>query len=50
MQTLLFALRGILARLLSSGWAFSMDYDLDIEKDRLGERLQRDVHEYAASG
>jgi antitoxin HigA-1 len=27
-----------------------MDYDLDIEEDRLGERLQRDVHEYAASG
>ena len=27
-----------------------MDYDLDIEEDRLGERLQRDVREYAASG
>jgi len=27
-----------------------MDYDLDIEEDRLGERLQHDVREYAASG
>jgi len=27
-----------------------MGYDLDIEEDRLGERLQRDVHEYATSG
>jgi antitoxin HigA-1 len=27
-----------------------MDYDIDIEEDRLGERLQRDVREYAASG
>ena len=26
-----------------------MDYDLDIEEDRLGERLQREVREYAAS-
>jgi plasmid maintenance system antidote protein VapI len=27
-----------------------MDYDLDIEEDRLGERLQREVREYVASG
>ncbi|MDY0042926.1 MAG: HigA family addiction module antitoxin [Desulforhabdus sp.] len=27
-----------------------MDYDLDIEEDRLGESLQRDVREHAASG
>jgi len=27
-----------------------MDYDLDIEEDRLGGRLQQDVREYAASG
>jgi len=27
-----------------------MDYDLDVEEDRLGERLQRDVREHAASG
>jgi plasmid maintenance system antidote protein VapI len=26
-----------------------MDYDLDIEEDRLGERLQREVREYATS-
>ncbi len=26
-----------------------MDYDLDIEEDRLGGRLQQDVREYAAS-
>ena len=26
-----------------------MDYDLDIEEDRLGERLQREVRQYAAS-
>ena len=27
-----------------------MDYDIDIEEDRLGGRLQHDVREYAASG
>lgn len=27
-----------------------MDYDLDIEEDRLGVRLQQDVREYAACG
>ena len=27
-----------------------MDYELDIEEDRLGEKLQHDVREYAASG
>jgi antitoxin HigA-1 len=27
-----------------------MDYDLDIEEDRLGGKLQDDVREYAASG
>ena len=27
-----------------------MDYDLDIEEDRLGGRLQQDVRERAASG
>ena len=27
-----------------------MDYDLDTEEDRLGEKLQHDVREYAASG
>ena len=27
-----------------------MDYDLDIEEDRLGERLQRDVRQCAALG
>lgn len=27
-----------------------MDYDLDREEDRLGERLLRDVRAYAASG
>jgi len=27
-----------------------MDYDLDIEEERLGESLQRDVREHAASG
>jgi antitoxin HigA-1 len=26
------------------------DYDLDTEEDRLGEKLQHDVREYAASG
>jgi antitoxin HigA-1 len=27
-----------------------MDYDIDIEEDRLGGRLQHDVREFAASG
>lgn len=27
-----------------------MDYDLDVEEDRLGGKLQDDVREYAASG
>lgn len=27
-----------------------MDYDLDTEEDRLGEKLQHDVREYAVSG
>ena len=27
-----------------------MDYDLDVEEDKLGDRLQREVREYAASG
>lgn len=26
-----------------------LDYDLDLEEDRLGDRLQREVREYAAS-
>ena len=26
-----------------------IDYDLDIEEDRLGDRLQREVRQYAAS-
>ena len=27
-----------------------MDYDLDLEEDRLGDRLQHDVRQYVASG
>ena len=27
-----------------------MDHDLDLEEDRLGERLQREVREYVSSG
>ncbi len=27
-----------------------MDYDLDIEEDKLGERLEEEVRRYAASG
>jgi len=27
-----------------------MDYDLDIEEDKLGERLEEEIHRYAASG
>ncbi len=27
-----------------------MDYDLDVEEDRLGDRLQHDVRQYAATG
>ena len=27
-----------------------MDYDLDIEEDKLGERLKKEVGLYAASG
>jgi len=27
-----------------------MDYDLDIEEDRLGDRLQEEVRQYVASG
>lgn len=27
-----------------------MDYDLDTEEDRLGDRLQEEVRQYAASG
>jgi addiction module HigA family antidote len=27
-----------------------MDYDLDVEEDRLGDRLQQDVRAFAASG
>ena len=27
-----------------------IDYDLDVEEDKLGDRLQLDIREYAASG